>query len=57
MEKKNKRTEELNNEGWTSDIEFYVAVTGCLNTLLTKSYKAKISAFQRCLTALRLSKL
>jgi hypothetical protein len=57
MEKKNKRTEELDNEGWTSDLEFYVAVTGCLNTLLTKSYKAKINPLKRCLTASKVFKI
>jgi hypothetical protein len=33
MEKKNKRTEELDDEGWIRDLAFFVGVTGHLNTL------------------------
>jgi hypothetical protein len=33
MEKKNKRIEELDDEGWISDLAFFVDVTGHLNTL------------------------
>jgi hypothetical protein len=56
VEKNNKRIEELDDEGWISDVAFSVDVTGHLNTL-KKSYKAKISSLQTCLTASRLSKL
>jgi hypothetical protein len=33
MEKKNKRIEELDSEGWISDLAFFVHVAGHLNTL------------------------
>jgi hypothetical protein len=33
VEKKNKRIEKPNDEGWISDLAFFVDVTGHLNTL------------------------
>jgi hypothetical protein len=54
MEKKGRNIEELNDEGWITDLVFLVDVTGHLNNL-NKSSRVKISSLPICMTISRSS--